>query len=477
MNHVLKALPVVTIAAAALLGTRPARAQCGTACSDASGGVNLPAGFDLSLPFAQGEQVQILSGYGPNGGSSLHCRTQDTGCANDYFALDLILPDYPSSGKGQPVLAAASGTVIAAGWGSSGWAAYGQRVYIEHDFNADGHTYTTLYAHLDSLNVTQGQKVNKGDVIGTLGQSCNGSQSCGNFSTPHVHFSLHRDSSFGGSGSGGSYAGRGVRPEPIDGATGISQGQVHTSQNGQTTPPPTTTCDLVIPFAETLVEDDTPCVDKVGTLDETTSGLGNHAYYATLDTPDPDYAKGAFWMLNFGQAGSYDVWAWIPTGLSSLTPEAVYKVQFAGTAQKVSIDQSAYAGSWAPLGTFGFAAGADQWVRLGDNYVAPANAGKTFAIDALKIAPASGSSGSGGSGWPDGGGGDAGSGWSGGTGSGGSSGNAAAPEIDSEAPGCACGQAGRAGSGSSALLLAALGLVLGGVLRARARSSRVAATR
>ncbi|HMR09020.1 MAG TPA: M23 family metallopeptidase, partial [Polyangiaceae bacterium] len=159
-----------------------------------SGGVALPAGFELSLPFQQGENVKILSGYGPNAGSSLHCRTQDTGCANDYFALDLVLPDHPNSGKGQPVLAAASGTVIAAGWGSSGWAAYGQRVYIQHDFNADGHKYTTLYAHLDSLSVTTGQKVKRGDPLGTLGQSCMGAKSCSNFSTPHVHFSLHRDS-------------------------------------------------------------------------------------------------------------------------------------------------------------------------------------------------------------------------------------------------------------------------------------------
>lgn len=473
MKRVLSSLAVVASVTAALLVTRTAAAQCTTGCSDTSGAVDLPAGFELSLPFAQGENVQILSGYGPNAGSSLHCRTKDPGCANDYYALDLILPDHPNAGKGQPVLAAASGTVIAAGWGSSGWAAYGQRVYIQHDFSADGHTYTTLYAHLDSVSVAQGQKVSKGEIIGTLGQSCNGAQSCSNFSTPHVHFSLHRDSSFGGSGSGGSYAGRGVRPEPIDGITGIQQGQLHTSQNGQTTPPPppATTCDLVITPVPTLVEDDTPCLDEVGTLSETSAGHGGHAFFATLDTPDPDYAKGAFWLLTFAQAGSYEVRAWIPAGLGDLTPEAIYKVQFGGASQKVSVDQSAHAGSWAPLGTFEFAAGGDQWVRLGDNYVSPSNAGKTFAVDALEIAPASASAGTGGSagaaGWPDGGNGSGGSGWSGGPGSGGGAGSPAAPEIDSEAPGCACRFMGRRPSSSVALL--ALAFAFLGALRLSAR--------
>ncbi|MEZ4219385.1 MAG: peptidoglycan DD-metalloendopeptidase family protein [Polyangiaceae bacterium] len=386
MSHLSRLAIAIALLCLGLTLTQRAWAQCGTNCTDASGVVSLPPGFDLSFPFKAGENVKLLSGYGPTAGSSLHCRSKDTGCANDFFALDLVLPDHPNSGKGQPVLAAAGGTVIAAGWGSSGWAAYGQRVYIQHD-PGDGHKYTTLYAHLDSLNVSQGQKVNKGDVIGTLGQSCNGAKSCSNFSTPHVHFSVHRDSNFGGTGSGGSYAGRATRPEPLDGATGLQQGQTHTSKNGQSTPPPPQTCDLVIPPSETLVEDDTPCLSPSGTLSETSLGLGGHAYHATQDTPDPDYAKGAFWMLDFAQAGNYDVWAWVPGGLGNLTPEASYKIQFAGTSQKVTIDQANAAGGWAHLGSFAFAAGGNQWVRLGDNYLSASSQGKTFAIDALKIAP------------------------------------------------------------------------------------------
>jgi len=388
----------------------PARAQCTTACDDASGVVNLPANADISLPFKQGEKVYLLSGYGPTGGSGLHCRTQDGGCANDYFALDLNLPNQASSGKGQPVLAIADATVLDAGWASQGWANYGQRVYLSHDFG-DGHKYTSMYAHLDSIKVTKGQKIKKGDVIGTLGQSCQGALSCGSFSTPHVHFSIHRDSSFGGTGSGGSYAGRAVRPEPFDGNKSLSQGQTLTSNNGGTvTPPPV--CDVVIqPTGETIIEDTSACAAKQGNLSESSAGLGGHAYYAVLDVPDPDYAEGVVYSLDFAQAGDYDLFAWIPQGIGNLTPEAVYKTQYATAAAKVTVDQASNAGSWAFIGSYAFNAGGQQWVRLGDNYLSSASQGKNFVIDALKVAPAGAA--------PDGGAGGVGGGAAGTTGTGG----------------------------------------------------------
>jgi hypothetical protein len=266
----------------------------------------------------------------------------------------------------------------------------------------------------------------------------------------------------------------------VDGISGILQGQVHISQNGQTTPPPPPpTCDAIIPPSGTLIEDNTPCVTLGGQLSETTSGLGGHAYYSTLDTPDPDYLEGAFWLMNYAEAGNYDVFAWIPAGLSNLTAEAIYKIQFNGTAQKVSVDQAALAGGWAHLGNFPFAAGGDQWVRLGDNYANAANNGKTFVIDAIKVEPASGSAGSAGSGgggttgWPDGGSTTGGSsGWpDAGSSFGGSSGGSQSlPSSEDESAGCACRAGGRRGSGAPLLLLATLALGL--TLRRRSVSLR-----
>ena len=75
---------------------------------------------------------------------------------------------------GQPVLAAASGTVITAT--SSG--AYGNYVVIDH-----GNGYSTLYAHMSSNAVSSGSYVNAGDVIGYLGAT-------GNATGTHCHFEV-----------------------------------------------------------------------------------------------------------------------------------------------------------------------------------------------------------------------------------------------------------------------------------------------
>ncbi|MBW2459013.1 MAG: M23 family metallopeptidase [Deltaproteobacteria bacterium] len=239
MSH--SALLSVPIVVALVLFSLPARAACEYANCHSTGAVQKPSGFAISLPFAEGEQVELASGYGPNAGSGLHCRAQDSVCANDYYALDFVLPNHSNYGTGQPVLAIAGGTVLDAGWGTEGWKAYGRRVYIEHSY--DGHKYVSMYAHLDSIGVSTGQQVSQGDVLGTLGSSCNNANSCSNFWMPHLHFAIHRDSNFGGSGSGGSYGGRATIPEPMDGYTGLQQGQVLTSKNGATPPPPECECD------------------------------------------------------------------------------------------------------------------------------------------------------------------------------------------------------------------------------------------
>ena len=60
---------------------------------------------------------------------------------------------------------------------------YGNRVFITHNIN--GETYTTVYAHLDSVTVGNGQFVRKGQPIGTLGNT-------GDSTGPHLHFEIHK---------------------------------------------------------------------------------------------------------------------------------------------------------------------------------------------------------------------------------------------------------------------------------------------
>lgn len=83
-----------------------------------------------------------------------------------------------ANSTGTPVNAAATGVVIQAGW----FGGYGNAVTIAHSIN--GKSYVTLYAHLSSISVSNGQVVNQNQLIGRMG-------STGNSTGPHLHFEVH----------------------------------------------------------------------------------------------------------------------------------------------------------------------------------------------------------------------------------------------------------------------------------------------
>ena len=80
--------------------------------------------------------------------------------------------------QGDPVFAAAEGTVVKAVHSDTG---YGNHVIIEH---ADG--TQTLYAHMYSYGVEVGQTVSQGEQIGEVG-------STGGTTGPHLHFEVRVD--------------------------------------------------------------------------------------------------------------------------------------------------------------------------------------------------------------------------------------------------------------------------------------------
>ncbi len=84
--------------------------------------------------------------------------------------------DIANRGGGR-ILAADSGTVVAAGWDNSG---YGNRVIVDH-----GNGLSTLYAHMSVIRVQAGQSVRKGDVVGDMG-------STGRSTGTHLHFEVRR---------------------------------------------------------------------------------------------------------------------------------------------------------------------------------------------------------------------------------------------------------------------------------------------
>ncbi|BBG66698.1 membrane proteins related to metalloendopeptidases [Hydrogenimonas sp.] len=80
--------------------------------------------------------------------------------------------------KGEPVVAAADGTVVDAG----SFFFSGNLVFIEHNGGL-----VTVYAHLDKIAVHPGERLKRGDIVGYVG-------STGRVTGPHLHFGVMIDS-------------------------------------------------------------------------------------------------------------------------------------------------------------------------------------------------------------------------------------------------------------------------------------------
>jgi len=82
-----------------------------------------------------------------------------------------------AASAGTPIVAAADGRVIGAGWRGG----YGQQVQIAHAGGVD-----TLYGHMSRIAARAGELVRKGQVIGYVG-------STGLSTGPHLHFEVTKD--------------------------------------------------------------------------------------------------------------------------------------------------------------------------------------------------------------------------------------------------------------------------------------------
>ena len=80
--------------------------------------------------------------------------------------------------RGTPIFASGDGVVTRADNRSSG---YGKHIRIDH-----GYGYLSLYAHLSKYNVSKGQKVKRGDLIGFVGNT-------GRSEATHLHYEVWKD--------------------------------------------------------------------------------------------------------------------------------------------------------------------------------------------------------------------------------------------------------------------------------------------
>ena len=95
--------------------------------------------------------------------------------ANNYYHRGV---DY-AGGYGSPVIASAAGRVALVGKESQGFKVHGNIVGIDH-----GQGVTTIYMHLNRINVKEGDMVKPGQLIGGIG-------STGASTGPHLHWGLY----------------------------------------------------------------------------------------------------------------------------------------------------------------------------------------------------------------------------------------------------------------------------------------------
>jgi murein DD-endopeptidase MepM/ murein hydrolase activator NlpD len=145
---------------------------------------NLVVGTELVIPGAKVPQpvVPFVPAYAPAPGTTVDTSASKGWCMwptstriiTQYFSwyhngVDIATPwgTYP------PLYACAGGTVTRAGWDPWG---LGLMVQIDH-----GNGYSTVYGHMNRIDVGYGEHVSKGEVIGIMG-------STGRSTGPHVHF-------------------------------------------------------------------------------------------------------------------------------------------------------------------------------------------------------------------------------------------------------------------------------------------------
>lgn len=125
----------------------------------------LLASIPAIQPINNKDLVRMASGFGWRADPFTKARKM-------HWGMDFTAP------RGTPVYAAGDGTVVRADNASSG---YGKHIRIDH-----GYGYKSLYAHLSRYNVSRGQKIRRGDLIGFVGNT-------GRSQGPHLHYEVFKD--------------------------------------------------------------------------------------------------------------------------------------------------------------------------------------------------------------------------------------------------------------------------------------------
>jgi murein DD-endopeptidase MepM/ murein hydrolase activator NlpD len=113
----------------------------------------------------------LSSGYGVRLSPFMRKNESDDGLLGYHSGIDI------SNNLDTPVQVTADGIVVEAGWMDR----YGWGARVRHSEEQE-----TLYAHLNHLNVVLGQRLSRGDILGTMGRS-------GNATGVHLHYEVRRN--------------------------------------------------------------------------------------------------------------------------------------------------------------------------------------------------------------------------------------------------------------------------------------------
>lgn len=260
------------------------------------------------------------------------------------------------SDLGAPVYTAAHGQVVTA----DSFPAWGNIVLIEH-LMPDGSRVWSQYAHLQERLVEEGQVVQRGDQIGTIGKGA------GDRYPAHLHFEVR------------------LQSLPAN-QWGLTRDQVLQAYADPTHfikshRPGGVKVEITVDDAkEVFVRSESKY------WHEAAYGYKGHTYWTWTVSEEQGEDCWAEWRPRLPQTGLYEVFAFVPRQYAT-TRSARYQITHRRGVNAVTVDQSRYYDVWMSLGTYAFSTVQPGYVRLGDvtgePYTRDESQRKQIAFDAV----------------------------------------------------------------------------------------------
>jgi murein DD-endopeptidase MepM/ murein hydrolase activator NlpD len=285
---------------------------------------------------------------------------------------------------GQPVYAIAHGKVLDFGYFQPGW---GNLILIEHAL-PDGSRVWSQYAHLDKIMVSEvGQKVSRGQQIGTIGKGAKTPKAPQGLYLAHLHFEVRRNKLSIGNWTPMTKNRDQVLANYYNPTEFINtyrpwkmpQPTIPVPPPAPSAPvPPAPVPPVAVPppapppqVSQLQITVDSQRTDprlgrfrKAKTDNWYSAPVGAYGSTIWCYTSTGQETNWGEWRPNLPAAGQYDVLVFIPDQQAT-TRQARYLVMHADGQTQVVLNQDSIINQWVRLGTFRFTPG-QGYLRLSD---------------------------------------------------------------------------------------------------------------